>query len=118
MELINVLPGQIDKDFRWRTKDGEQFLYPREMATRHLVNTLMMIWNHSMPVDARTPFYIQYNLGSYYTDSYLRQSIRQLALVLVGRKDLTAEHKRKLQHMLDYLKRHQLEDIGNVHLPL
>lgn len=118
MELINVLHGQIDKTFRWRTKDGEDFLYPRDMGTNHLVNTLSMIWNHTMPVDARMPRYIQHDLGSYYTDSYLKQSIRQLALVLVGRKDLTAEHKRKLNFMFDYLKRHQLEGIGNVHLPL
>lgn len=47
-----VFDVAVPKDWRWRTQDN-LYLRPVVMETRHLHHTLVMIWHHTMPADAR-----------------------------------------------------------------
>lgn len=92
------------RDWRWRTQKGEM-LRPCIMETRHLHHTLVMIWHHNMPEEARVrPYYRAYSFGSFYTDDYMRQAIWVMARELSGRDDMRPEWKAELQKMQEHLK--------------
>lgn len=97
--------------FRWRDRQGG-FHLPKSMVTRHLFFTLRMIWNHSMPEDARTHGFLAYTFSSYYTGDYMKKAVRALAEELATRTDMEAEWKRQLEMMKNYLLRnpHALAD--------
>lgn len=91
------------RDWRWRTQDG-LMLRPCIMETRHLHHTLVMIWHHTMPEEARVrPYYRRYSFGSFYSETYMRQAIRVMFAELVTRTDLTPAWKRELLAMREYL---------------
>lgn len=92
----------LDSAFRWRTKTGE-YLKPIDMETRHLFYTLRMIWNHSMPFDAKLRPYNHYNFGPFYTPSYVQKAIICIGEELMGRTDLKAAWIRDLHRMAQYL---------------
>ena len=93
----------------WRQRGGE-FFRPQDMATRHLFYTLRMIWNHKMPDEAKLQPYNQYAFGRFYTDDYLKLSIKHLSIELGKRKDLTDIQRHELKQMLDYLAPSRIED--------
>lgn len=107
-----IIAGAVPttEPFRWRTSkhDGNRMLLPSEMETRHVFFTLAMIWNHSMPEEARTHNYKKYKFGSYYTAEYMVQAIHALSRELATRKDMEPHWKKMLEHMLKWLGRYQL----------
>lgn len=97
------LPAPL-RDWRWRTQDG-LMLRPCVMETRHLHHTLVMIWHHTMPKEARVrEYYRQYSFGRFYTDTYMRQAITVMSHELASRDDLRPEWKGELRKMKEYLR--------------
>ena len=90
--------------FRWRTREGQR-LDPCNMDTRHLFNTISMIWNHVMPADAATHSYRAYSFGPTYTQAYLTAAIITMLPELLSRS-LTNFQKDRLLFMYRYLNRH------------
>jgi hypothetical protein len=91
------------RDWRWRTQDG-LMLRPCVMETRHLHHTLVMIWHHTMPEEARIrSYYRTYSFSPFYTREYMQQAVRVMFAELVARTDLRPEWKRELIRMRDYL---------------
>jgi hypothetical protein len=99
---VSALPANL-RDWRWKTQDG-LMLRPCIMETRHLHHTLVMIWHHTMPEEARVrPYYRTYSFGTFYTDSYMHQAIRVMAYELANRSDLLPEWRTELRKMQEYL---------------
>jgi hypothetical protein len=63
-----------------------------------------MIWNHSMPPEARTHDYIQHTFTAEYTEEYMQEAIKELAIELNSRDDITMEQLVVLENMAKYLK--------------
>ena len=101
----------IIKPFMWKDRENGFYL-PSGMETRHLFYTLRMIWNHTMPTDARIRPYRAYSFGPFYTREYLITAISELARELASRADLRSDLKPQLQAMLDWLGTHQIEASG------
>lgn len=101
-ELTTIVKPAIPKiSFRWRTNGGE-FLYPKDMTTKHLFYTLRMIWNHSMPDEARSENYIKHNFGPFYTQKYIEDAVRYIGKELQTRNDLRNEWKDELAKFTSY----------------
>ncbi len=94
--------------WKWRTQDGRHFRV-KEMATAHLFNTILMIWNHTMPESAKFRPYREYEFGDFYTKKYLVSAVQHMATELVARKDVTAVQKAILEQMMLWLERNQVE---------
>lgn len=93
--------------FKWRDRNGVKHAVT-DMETRHLFYTLRMIWNHTMPGAYRLPGNL-YSFGSYYSEPYMLKAVRAITLELAGRTDMTAEWKRQLKQMSDWLATPQLQ---------
>lgn len=97
------LPPTVPREWRWRTQDGTM-LRPSVMVTRHLHHTLVMIWHHTMPEDARVrDYYRLYSFGPFYTKEYMMQAIRVIMAELVGRDNMQPEWVMELRRMDEYL---------------
>jgi hypothetical protein len=94
--------------FRWRTstKDGKRSLLPSEMETRHVFYTLLMIWNHTMPIEARTEGYKEYTFSSFYTPEYMAKAVYAHVEELATRRDMLPQWTVKLNHMTAWLAAH------------
>lgn len=110
LPLVEQKPKQLANPFRWRDRHG-QFHDLHKMETRHLHYTLRMIWNNFMSIDAQFPNANLYEFNAFYTDEYFKQAIVNLAKELSTRNNLTAQWKRELQAMQDYLQKHNLNEI-------
>lgn len=99
--------SQVPAKFLWVDQTGQQWP-PELMETRHLFYSLRMIWNHRMPEEAKLHPYKQYDLRR--SDKYLRDAILALTKELATRSDLTDEWRADLQHMINWLSTHQLEN--------
>lgn len=100
--------SQLPAKFLWRDQTGQAWP-PELMETRHLFYSLRMIWNHRMPEDAKLQPYKRYALNR--SDSYLKDAILALSKELSTRKDITEEWAADLQHMVNWLSTHQLENV-------
>lgn len=94
--------------WKWRTKDGRHFRV-KEMATAHLFNTILMIWNHTMPESAKFRPFREYEFGAFYTKAYMIAAVQHMATELVTRKDVTPVQKEILRYMMQWLETHQVE---------
>lgn len=105
-ELLTPDPG-----FLWKTSrnQGGEYLAPKDMATHHLFFTLRMIWNHTMPEDARSVNYKQYQFGPSYTKEYLVEAIKALTYELATRQDMQTAWLEELARMIGWLKIYQVE---------
>ena len=92
--------------FFWRDRHGYRHV-PARMETRHLFYTLRMIWNSTMPANARLPGNV-YSFGPTYTKDYMLNAIAAIATELDMREDLTPDWEQQLQRMIDWLATHQL----------
>jgi hypothetical protein len=99
--------------WRWRTSLHEM-LHPGEMETRHLFFTLRMIWNHSMPDDAKLHPYKQYTFnplylseGTFYDELYMQRAIRFIGLELFSRDDIDPRFQAQLDFMKNYLRKNE-----------
>lgn len=73
------------------------------MDTRHMFNTVSMIWNHAMPDAARTHNYIRHSFTGYSAE-YMKTAIRVMLPMLLVRADLTSAQKARLDFMARYLQ--------------
>lgn len=102
-----TLKPDYDVSHTWRWKDKKHNFYkPKDMTTQHLFNTLKMIWNHTMPV--KVGVYTQYKFPEFYTDAYMKQAIKYMALELVRRNDLYPSSQMQLRFMVNWLARNQI----------
>lgn len=91
----------------WRMRDGA-LIRPHKMVTRHLHHTLVMIWHHTMPSDARVRLkYVRYSFGPFYSDAYLKEAISIFLTELSGRGDLKPWMVKEIQAMIKYLNNHE-----------
>ena len=107
MSIITKSVGDVTPPFCWRDRNGEHHL-PTKMPTRHLFYTLRMIWNNRMPASARLPGN-WYSFGPTYTSEYMLDAIRAIVPELVTRQDMEPVWWQQLQHMIDWLSTHQLQ---------
>ena len=89
------------KKFQWRTKDSLEFIYPKDMDTRHLFFTIRMIWNNFCPEELQHPPIRMYCFAPFYTREYLKEAVKQCHLELMTRTDLTEYMKGFLKFMED-----------------
>lgn len=76
------------------------------METRHLFNTLRMIWNNHMPVDARVGAVRLYRFNPRtHSQRYLGEAIHQIGRELARRPDLSVGQRIQVEQMADYLRR-------------
>jgi hypothetical protein len=103
IQKTDSLPTLL-RDWRWRTQEG-LMLRPCVMKTRHLHHTLVMIWHHTMPEEARVRnYYRRYEFSTFYTKKYMRQAITVMAHELASRDDIRLEWRAELRKMQEYLK--------------
>ena len=107
-ELAAVDRGLI-ASFRWRQATG-QLVCPKQMATRHLFYTLRMIWNHSMPKEARIEPYRRYRFGERHSPEYLKVAIVAIGTELAARDDLADDLSEQLLRMMNYFRQYRLAD--------
>lgn len=103
-------PSDLAKRFQWRDKTG-RFHDINKMGTGHLFNTVLMIWNHNMPEEARTQGYTRYRFTPFYTEHYMRSAVKAMIPELVNRTDLTNAQKSQLNKMAAYLSKEPLTEI-------
>jgi hypothetical protein len=101
--LIKNDQNFIEPTFQWKDKH-DNFHFPSDMETRHLFYTLKMIWNHTMPFEAKIVPYKLYDFGPYYTEEYLKKAIYYITIELSTRNDMKPNWQIELQRMIDYLK--------------
>lgn len=82
--------NSVTRSFTWKDRSGV-FHSPREMSTRHIFMTLMVIWNHVMPEEVRIYrsgrwVHHAYKMSAYYSDLYLATAIVELAAELFTRE--------------------------------
>jgi len=97
----------VEPAFRWRDRDGG-FHDPSGMETRHLFHTVSMIWNHVMPPEAATHDFQRYSFSPFYTEDYMRSAVRAMLPELLGRDDLTAAWR----HRIDFMRGWMLSQEG------
>lgn len=107
-EIINIDFTKITESFKWKDKFNN-FYFIDSMQTHHLWFTLRMIWNHTMPENAKIYPYQRYDFSSFYTEEYFKQAIRFITIELSKRTDMKNKWKNELQRMIDYLKINQVE---------
>lgn len=106
-EIIPFRPHTPALPFRWRDQHGKLHS-PILMGTRHLYFTVVMIWNHTMPYEARTHNYKEYRFGPFYSPSYLETAIRWMLPEVLRRHDLERYQILALLKMNEYLMRNRL----------
>lgn len=96
-----LIPG-----WRWHTA-REGLLPPAEMETRHLFNTLRMIWNNFMPPSMRVGAVRLYRFDPRtHPRRYLGEAILQIGRELFTRPDITPGMQIQLEQMAAFLRRH------------
>lgn len=98
--------GAITSPYVWKTQRN-LLLRVDEMATSHLFNTVVMIWNHIAPAEARTHNYRQYVLGPKYTAAYMKSAVSAMMIEINTRPDLTEAKREIFKRMSEYLRRNQ-----------
>jgi hypothetical protein len=101
-------PTNIVQPFQWRMSAGRGYISVKVMATRHLFNTLRMVWNMTMPADATLSRVTYDGFGPEYTPAYLKQAITCIYSELLGRDDVTPAMLADLKKMRDYLAKQGL----------
>lgn len=104
----------IAKPFEWRMSGGRGYISVKAMATRHLFNTLRMVWNLTMPADATISRVNYSGFGSEYTAEYLKQAMAHIYMELLGRDDVTPAMLADLQAMREYLAKARDETIHKI----
>lgn len=89
----------VSSPFQWKTRTGV-WLQPSDMDTNHLMHTVLMIWNHTMPIEMRFTPYRQYSFGNLYTNKYLKLALLHMIPILVTRPDIHERHKAIIRRMV------------------
>ena len=96
--MESTLPAE---PFMWRDQRGNRH-YIKDMDTHHLFCTFRMIWNNTMPVEARVGYVRLYRFGPFYTPDYMKGAILAIWPELTSRKDLPADFRRQIEQMRAY----------------
>lgn len=87
--------------FRWHTHDGRA-LSVTSMGTTHLLNSLVMVWNHTAPEPLRfkpyRPWRLDLRPGR---ATYWRVAVVYLARELSGREDMTDVQKERFADLVN-----------------
>lgn len=102
--------------FRWRDRDSKLHRVS-EMRTAHVFYVLRMIWNHSMPEEARTHNYRRYRFDSSYTVEYMQEAARVMLAELERRDDLDPALTSQLCHMREWATRMRLLENSDADQP-
>ena len=99
----------VDASFKWKSR--EIFIAPKDMETKHLFMTFVLIWNHTMPCEAMVKrsgnwTHHMYMLGPFYTKEYLALALVSIAPVLFSRTDLEDSWKDTLNYMNAYVNKY------------
>ncbi len=97
-KLLKVEQTTLSNQYQWRDRKGNLYL-PSEMETKHLFFTLLMIWNHSVPDIMRIKPYQKYQFNKFYTEEYIRDSVRHIFKELTTRKDINPIFTSKLHQI-------------------
>lgn len=84
--------------FEWRSM-RHRMIPITSMATTHLYNTVVMIWNHAVPEPLKYRPFNHYVFGSFYTKEYMFQAIRYMLPELARRDNLKAYQRDRLNDM-------------------
>jgi len=112
IERLIMFEKEIDKSrlsyalkspFQWRDWFN-QFHFPTEMGTNHIVDTLKMMWNHAVPDKMKIYPYKKYSFSSFYTEEYILDAIYELVRELRTRKNLNSNHQAVLTHIGNHTK--------------
>ena len=100
-----------EKPFLWRTQHGE---YKRlcDMSTAHLFSTLRMVWNNTMPEEARVGRVKLYHFSAYYTEAYFMEMCCRSLEELRVRTDVPAWILRELEQMAAYIRSKRARRVG------
>ena len=109
--VVNIQDKELSAPFKWKTRTND-LLRVDQMETRHLFFTLRLIWNHTMPPEARLPEGNRYQLGYFYTAEYLESAIKAISHELSGRTDMAPDWSRQLAQMISLLSTPQLQHKG------
>lgn len=99
---------EVAAPFAWRTRDG-RFVPVNEMRTGHLFYTLQMIWNHTMPLDAKTHVYKRYRFENFYTQDYMMRAVQAIIPEVLKRNDLQPFQLERVLFMAAYVTRNDLK---------
>jgi hypothetical protein len=97
----------ITQSFKWRMSGNHGYIEVTLMTTRHLFNTLRMVWNLTIPEDTQLTKLNYSRLGPTYTPEYIKEAMTRLYSELLGRDDVTPAMLQELQPMRDYLARNR-----------
>lgn len=103
IETEGYTTPKLVEEYRWITQDG-QHLRPCIMRTGHLFYSVMMLWHHRMPADAKMFEYRRHRLGSRFTDEFCEITVRIMMAELAARDDLTKWQTGILERMAKYLR--------------
>ncbi len=85
----------------WKSKYGNRRV--RDMTTEHLVNVLVLAWNHSAPESERIYPHAHYEDKPAYSSKYMEKVVRAVTTELALRTDRKPEHDAKLQRIASAL---------------
>lgn len=92
---------EVQKAFQWRANSGK-FYYVKDMATRHLFYTWLMIWNHSAPREQKIMPHRSYTFGKFYTPAYMFEAFKQTYFELKSRTDLAFQFQEIVKKIESY----------------
>lgn len=96
---------QPDPSVYWISRTDAK-IFPEEMATSYIMNTLVMIWHHTTPEYMKLREYHSYFLNpKIYTDEFMEKVFRQLLLELKKRCPLGINSTKILDKMRIYARR-------------
>jgi hypothetical protein len=97
----NANEFKSDSEYRWLAKNGRKLL-PSEMETSHLFYVIRMIWNNSMPEDAKIEPYVKYTDILEWTPKYVKDSLTNIIEELKSRKDVDVAWASDFNKMYNY----------------
>lgn len=102
---------EFDNSFRWKDRYGSKHR-PKDMTTKHLFYTWLMIWNHSVPARYNIWFRNKYLFMDYYTNDYMQAAFGAIYRELKSRIDLGYKSQSVIKKIEAFLALHpELEEI-------
>lgn len=85
------LSKPLRNSWRWRDLKGQHHILSK-MSTNFMYDSLLLIWNNTVPEKMRVVPFKPYNFpANHYTTEYLCKAVNEFLIVLHKRKDLSKE---------------------------
>lgn len=101
--LSNLDNKELEPNFKWRDRKGNFYLV-KDMETRHLFYTWLMIWNNAAPFKLRIWFKNRYSFPAFYTKEYMLKSFKHIYFELKKRSDLGFKCSQVVKQIEDFYK--------------